>query len=109
MTSNALAARRAEPETQYHDKQARCDVLNERRLTYMMDQFYFVKRFDDGTEKIECMDLPIGTKAWIRENASRVKGLIRKITGGEQWLVDQIYQRSIEAAPVPKSWSNKEA
>ncbi len=107
MTSNALAARRAEPETQYHDKQARCDVLNERRLTYMMGQFYFVKRFDDGTEKIECMDLPIGTKAWIRENISRVKGLIRKITGGDSHLIDAIFRRAVEAAPTPVAWSNR--
>lgn len=105
--ANPLAARRSEPETHYHDKQARCDDLNGRRLTVMMDQFYFVRRFDDGTEKIECMDLPAGTKGWIRENGPRVKGLIRKITGGEQWLIDQIYQRSIDAAPVPKAWSNR--
>lgn len=109
MTSNPLAARRAEPVYQQVDAQARCNVLNGYDLTHKMGKFYFVKETmssatGEMVQAIEGMDLPIGTKGWIRENTSRVKGLIRKMTGGEPWLVDEIYQRAIDAAPVPIPW-----
>lgn len=109
MTSNPLAARRAEPKYEVHDKQAICDRLNNAILTHKMDQFYYVKETTHPTtgevvQRIECMDLPIGTKGWISENSTRVRGLIRKITGGNSALVEEIYQRALNAAPVPIPW-----
>lgn len=104
MTSNPLSARRAEPVHHDIDLQFRCDQLNAMPLTEKLDKFYFVKAHENGTDTIECMDLPLGTKGWIRENEARVRGLIRKITGGPPQLVDLIYQRTLRAAPVPTPW-----
>ncbi len=111
MASNPLAARRAEPEYQFTDAQSRCDQLNEHRLTYLQDWFYYVKSTTGSNGKthdsIERMDLPTGTKRWIMENQPRVKGLIRKITGGDQRLIEEIFQRAVAAAPTPIAWNNR--
>jgi hypothetical protein len=110
MTSNPLRSR-TEPQRQAFSKQDRCDMLNAERYTIMRDWFWFVKIDKKGNgeviETIEYMDLPTGTKGWIRENQQMVKGLIRKITGGNPQLIEQVYQRAIEAALSPKSWNNR--
>jgi hypothetical protein len=109
MTANPLAARRAEPVYDVIDKQSLCDQLNGYELTHKLDKFYYVKETQSSAtggmiKTLECMDLPTGTKGWIRENEARVKGLIRKITGGSPDLVAVIYQRTVNAAPVPIPW-----
>jgi hypothetical protein len=109
MTTNPLAARRAEPVYEVLDKQFLCDKLNGYELTHKMDRFYYVKETQSSAtgeiiETVECMDLPTGTRGWIRENEARVKGLIRKMTGGTPHLVAAIYQRTLAAAPVPIPW-----
>lgn len=110
MTTNPLATRRTEPEYQAVDKQFRCDTLNAESYTIMRDWYWYVKvdkkANGDVTETIERMDLPTGTKGWIRENQQMVKGLIRKITGGPPQLIEAIYQRAYNAASSPVSWSN---
>lgn len=98
-------------EVQYQtlDKQARCDFLNRERLTHMQGRFYY-KKFGghdangEIVETIEWMELPGGTRGWMKDNAPRVKGLIAKITGGGPELVDEIYQRALAVAPVPIPW-----
>lgn len=110
--ANPIAARRAEPIYQSFDKQSRCDDLNREELTHKMGRFFYVKETESKTtgeilESIEWMEIPNGTKAWIRENAARVKGLIRSITGGNPALIEEVYQRALNAAPSPKAWSNK--
>lgn len=107
MTANPLARRNEQADYQVYDKQARCNELNEKNLTHMMDQFYFVRTFKDNTQKIECIHLPVGTKRWIKENENRVKGLIRKMTDGDQSLIDEIYERAWRAARNPVAWSNR--
>lgn len=109
MTTNPLAARRAEVTHEVMDKQFLCDKINSYELTHKLDKFYYVKETTSSAtgqivETIESMDLPTGTKGWIRENEARVKGLIRKITGGSPHLVAMIYQRTLDAAPVPIPW-----
>ena len=97
------------PEFQCIDKQARCDRLNNERLAHMQNRFYYTK--DAGhdangqiVQTIEWMELPGGTRGWMKDNSARVKGLIRKITGGSPELVDEIYQRALAVAPVPIPW-----
>lgn len=109
MTTNRLLER---PQHYAGDPQSRCDKLNAERLTEMQGRYYYVKRQDQRVngenrtvESIEWMELPQGTKGWIRENEARVKGLIRKITGGDTWLIDDVYRRAYEAAPKPIPWS----
>ena len=110
MTSNPLRSR-VEPEYNAISKQHRCDLLNAQRYTIMQDWYWFVKVVKsangDLNETIEHMDLPTGTKGWIRENQAIVKGLIRKITGGNPQLIEKAYHRAIEAAASPKSWDNR--
>jgi hypothetical protein len=108
MTNNPLAARRADHESQtIFDAQDICDRRNAENLTYMKDWFFYVKETETASGKItatvERMDLPTGTKRWVSENA-RVKGLIRKITGGDNRLIEEIYDRALRAAPVPIPW-----
>ena len=97
------------PEFQCIDKQARCDRLNRERLAQMQGRFYY-KKFGghdangEIVETIEWMELPGGTRGWMKDNAPRVKGLIAKITGGSHELVDEIYQRALAVAPVPIPW-----
>jgi hypothetical protein len=107
MTKNRLITNA--PAVECFDKQTRCDVLNREVLTHKQGRFYYVK--DAGhdangqvVQTIEWMEIPGGTKGWMRENAPRVKGLIRKITGGSPALVDEVYQRALDAAPVPIPW-----
>jgi len=98
-------------EVQYEcmDKQARCDFLNRENLAHLQGRFYYAK--DAGKDAngrpiqtIEWMELPGGTRGWMLENSARVKGLIRKITGGSPALVDEVYQRALAVAPVPIPW-----
>ena len=107
MTKNRLIT--DAPVIQCIDKQGRCDRLNREILTHKQGRFYYTK--DAGhdangqvIQTIEWMELPGGTKGWMKDNSARVKGLIRKITGGSPALVDEVYQRAMDAAPVPIPW-----
>lgn len=91
------------------DKQSRCDVLNREELTHRQGRFYYVKETEskstgEVSQAIEWMDLPNGSRDWMKDNAARVKGLTRKITGGSPALIDEIYQRALSVAPVPIPW-----
>lgn len=106
--SNPLM-KKGEVQYQTLDKQARCDVLNREELTHKQGRFYYVKETESKstgeiTQAIEWMDLPNGSRDWMKDNAPRVKGLIRKITGGSPALIDEVYQRALAVAPVPIPW-----
>jgi hypothetical protein len=107
MTKNRLIANA--PTVECFDKQSRCDVLNREELTHKQGRFYYVKETEskstgEVSQTIEWMELPGGTRGWMLENSARVKGLIRKITGGSPSLVDEVYQRALAVAPVPIPW-----
>jgi hypothetical protein len=101
-------SRKPEIKYEHGDPDYRCRELNSRKLTYMMDWFYFTKESTDHNgnivKTIERIDLPSGTKGWILENSARVKGLIRKMTSGSPELVDEIYRRTVASAPTPIPW-----
>ena len=111
MTNNPLKTR-AEPQHQTTSLNSRCDTMNAEKYTIMSGCYWFVKVDEkaDGevTETIECMELPTGTRGWIRENEHKVKGLIRRVTGGDGELIEKIYQRSLQAASSPICWNNRD-
>lgn len=92
------------------DCQAKCDQLNMSKLAYQLDWYWFVRKSEnangDVTETIDHIELPIGTKSWIRENQAKVKGLIRKLIGQDGRRVEECYQRALQAAPVPIPWKD---
>lgn len=92
---------------QISDWQSRCDMLNAQSLTYRMERFYFVRHDENGRATgIEHMELPTGTKAWLLDNPKRVKAWIAKVSNTGPDVIEEIYRRAVDAAPVPKSWSN---
>lgn len=108
--SNPLTARRTAPTYETVDKHYRCAELNSSNLTYLSGWFYFVKEIQSPNgqliESIERMDLPSGTKAWLRDNERRVFGLIKSIVGDDIRLIDEVYRRAIASACSPISWFN---
>lgn len=111
MTNNPLKTRSG-PQHQAINMQSRCDTLNAAKYAIMSSCHWFVRVSEkaDGEvmESIECMALPTGTKGWLRENKHKVLDLIRRETGGDQELIEHIYQRTVQAASSPISWNNRD-
>jgi hypothetical protein len=53
---------------------------------------------DDDTWDFTYLERPVGTKSWLEDNAPRTKGLIRKIVGNRQDLIDDIYAWAVATA-----------
>lgn len=77
--------------------------MNGQAFTRAQGWYWFAN--DKGLQHI---DMPVGTKGWLRENPKPAKAYLRKVMG-DGWQVDDAYQLAIEYATQPKAWSNRSA
>lgn len=103
MTTNPLARRRTEPQeaSNWEPPHILVDEMNAGPLGRAYGWFWFLK---DGA--IKKIDLPHGSKNWLRENERQAKGYLRKLIGEEPHLIQRAYNLAVEYATDPKAWRN---
>lgn len=104
MTSNPLFTRRHQPQEAANWKPP-ADLVEEMNAGPLGRAYGWFWYLRDGA--IKKLDLPQGSKNWLKENEARAKSYIRKIVGEEPQLIQRAYNLAVEYATEPKAWSNR--